>query len=123
MRLSRRALLAAPLAAPAIARAQDRRRMLMILFRGWEEACDGFRDFFVSRGLPVDLLVRDLAQDLGRAQGFIDEAHAMRPDLVMTASTSIGRGGIWPASRRCSPSSPTLSATASCSRPRGPGGR
>jgi putative ABC transport system substrate-binding protein len=91
MRAPRRALLAAAgaaLAAPAVASARPP-RILMILFRGWEEACDGFRDYFAARRIAVDLVVRDLEQDLSRAPAVVREAHGLRPDLVYLWGTSL----------------------------------
>lgn len=90
--LPRRALLATPALALACrpAAAQDRPyRIMMMLFRGWEEACDGFRDHFAARRIPVELIVRDIAQDLGRVPALIAEARAIRPDLVYVWGTSL----------------------------------
>jgi putative ABC transport system substrate-binding protein len=88
---SRRALLhalAAGAAMPA-ARAQARPfRIFMILFRGWDEACDGFRDYLASRRVAVDLIIRDLGQDLRRVPGIVAEAHGLKPDLVYLWGTS-----------------------------------
>jgi len=91
MRLPRRPLLAAPLLAlPRPTRAQDRKfRIVMMLFRGWEEACDGFRDYFAARRIPVDLIVRDIGQDLSRVPELIAETRAIRPDLVYVWGTSL----------------------------------
>ncbi|MBP0463941.1 ABC transporter substrate-binding protein [Roseomonas sp. PWR1] len=91
MPASRRALLATAglgLAAPALATGRPP-RILMILFRGWEEACDGFRDYFAARRMPVDLVVRDVAQDLSRVPALVREARTMRPDLVYLWGTTL----------------------------------
>jgi putative ABC transport system substrate-binding protein len=69
---------------------------MMILFRGWEEACDGFRDYFAARRIPVELIVRDVAQDLSRVYGFVREAHETRPDLVYLWGTSLTMAALGP---------------------------
>jgi putative ABC transport system substrate-binding protein len=87
----RRTLLAIPaltLARPAAAQARPH-RIMMMLFRGWEEACDGFRDHFAARRIPVELIVRSVDQDLGRVPALIAEARAIRPDLVYVWGTSL----------------------------------
>jgi putative ABC transport system substrate-binding protein len=89
--LPRRTLLAAPalaLVRPAAAQARPY-RIMMMLFRGWEEACDGFRDHFAARRIPVELIVRSVDQDLGRVPALIAEARAIRPDLVYVWGTSL----------------------------------
>lgn len=86
------------LALPRLARAQAQRRpyrIFMILFRGWEEACNGFRDYFRYRSIDVDLIVRDAEQNLGRVAEFVREANETRPDLVYlwgtgTTATALG---------------------------------
>lgn len=91
MTLRRRSLLAAPalaLAHPAAGQARPF-RIVMILFRGWEEACDGFRDYFAARRIPVELIVRDIGQDLSRVPAVIAETRAIRPDLVYVWGTSL----------------------------------
>lgn len=98
MRAPRRALIAvagAGLAAPALATGRPP-RILMILFRGWEEACDGFRDYFAARRMPVELIVRDVAQDLSRVPGIVREAKATRPDLVYLWGTTLTMAALGP---------------------------
>jgi putative tryptophan/tyrosine transport system substrate-binding protein len=95
--LARRALLAAPFIASGGARAQQRPfRILMLLFRGWEEACDGFRDHFAARRIPVEFIIRDMAQDLTRVPAAIAEARALRPDLVHVWGTSLALAVLGP---------------------------
>ena len=82
-------------AGPAPAQARPY-RILMLLTRGWEEACDGFRDYFQARGIRVDLMVRDAALDLRRVPGFIEEARTLRPDLVYTWGTGLTVAALGP---------------------------
>ena len=98
--MRRRPLLAAAalgVAAPGIARAQNRRRrILMMLFRGWEEACDGFRDYFAARRLDVELVVSNAEEDLSRVPTMVREAQAMRPDLVYLWGTTLTMAALGP---------------------------
>ena len=57
-------------------------RIYMMLFRGWEEACDGFRDYFASREIPVELIIRDAKQQRSAIPEMVREAKDLRPDLV-----------------------------------------
>lgn len=89
--------LAGGLATPGIAAAQGRRRrILMMLFRGWEEACDGFRDYFSARRLDVELVVRNAEEDLSRMPAMVREAQAMRPDLVYLWGTTLTMAALGP---------------------------
>jgi putative ABC transport system substrate-binding protein len=94
----RRPLLAAiALATPRVARAQHRRRrILMLLFRGWEEACDGFRDYLAARRLDVELVVSNAEEDLSRVPEMVRQAQAMQPDLVYLWGTSLTMTALGP---------------------------
>jgi putative ABC transport system substrate-binding protein len=98
MTLPRRSLLAAPALALARPAAGQTRpfRIVMILFRGWEEACDGFRDYFAARRIPIELIVRDVGQDLSRVPAVIAETRAIRPDLVYVWGTSLAMAVLGP---------------------------
>lgn len=97
-RLRRRTLMSAalPLVGTRAHASSHTPRIMMILFRGWEEACDGFRDYFAARRMPVELIVRDVAQDLSRLPGIVREAHATRPDLVYLWGTSLTMAALGP---------------------------
>lgn len=96
--MRRRPLLAtAMLAAPGVARAQDRRRrIVMMLFRGWEEACDGFRDYLAARRRDVELVPIDAGEDLSRVPDMVRQAQAMRPDLVYLWGTTLTMAALGP---------------------------
>jgi len=85
------ALAAGRRAAAADASAQPRRpyRIYMALFRGWEEAAQGFKDYFSNQGIPVELIVRDCAQDKSKLPEFVAEAKALGVDLVFTWGTTV----------------------------------
>lgn len=100
---SRRRVLTAGagLAASALSfptRADEKRyRILMILYRGWEDACSGFRDYFETQKMDVELIVRDIDRDLKKIPGLVAEAREMRPDLIYLwgTNTAIEALGPW----------------------------
>ena len=64
-------------------------RIYMALWRGWEEAAQGFKDYFVNQGIPVEFIVRDAAQDKSKLAGFVAEAKSLDVDLVFTWGTTV----------------------------------
>ncbi|MBE0531152.1 MAG: ABC transporter substrate-binding protein [Rhodospirillales bacterium] len=77
-------------------------RIMMILWRGETPVERGFREHLAARGVAVDFLVRDLAQDIRRLPAVLAEAGRLRPDLVYTWGTGITLGtvGRWDAPDR-----------------------
>ena len=67
-------------------------RIYMALWRGWEEAAQGFKDYFAAQHVPVELIVRDANQDVGKLPEFVAEAKSMNVDLVFTWGTSVSLG-------------------------------
>ena len=64
-------------------------RITMVLFRGCEEACKGFQDYWRTRKIPVDIEVLDAALDVGKIPGFISRVKARKPDLLVTWGTTV----------------------------------
>lgn len=64
-------------------------RIYMALYRGWEDCAQGFKDYFANAGIPVELIVRDAAQDKSKLPGFVEEAKALGVDLVFTWGTTV----------------------------------
>lgn len=73
---------------PRILRAATRKRIVMIPFRGWEDACEGFKSYLESSDVDAELIVRDVDRDRSRIPGIIAEVKEMRPDLVYTWGTT-----------------------------------
>ena len=73
--------------------------VVMLLFRGCEEACQGFQDHFRRQKVPVRFTLRDASQDKRLIPGFVAEAKRMRPDLVVAWGTSVAvaTAGRWDA--------------------------
>lgn len=80
------ALLAATLPVTAQARPY---RIYMILYRGETGVEKGFRDYLVQHKLPVELIVRNIAQDTQQIPKLIDEARSLDVDLLYTWGTPI----------------------------------
>ncbi len=95
----RRSLLAAGLAGMAVAVlpgagfAQGKPvrplRIFMILYRGETDVEKGFRDYFASRQIVVELIVRDVEQDVTRVAALVTEARALQVDLIYTWGTPV----------------------------------
>lgn len=64
-------------------------RIFMILFRGETEVEKGFSEYLTSRGIAVELITRDVAQDLKKIPALIEEARALKVDLIYTWGTSV----------------------------------
>ncbi|MBC7951882.1 MAG: ABC transporter substrate-binding protein [Rhodospirillaceae bacterium] len=64
-------------------------RIYMALYRGWEECAQGFKDYFTNQNIPVELIVRDAAQDKSKLPEFVAEAKSLGVDLVFTWGTTV----------------------------------
>ena len=86
------ALLALSAALSPSARAADHKLIYLALWRGCEEACEGFKAGIAESGLAVEIVTRDAGQDKARLPGFVEEARALGADLVLTWGTSVTLG-------------------------------
>ena len=75
---------------------QDPAKIFMVVWRGCEEACQGFKQYLAEQKLPVEVTVRDVAKDKSRIPVFLEEAKNLQPDLVVTWGTSVSKGIIGP---------------------------
>jgi putative tryptophan/tyrosine transport system substrate-binding protein len=71
-------------------------QVYLVLWRGWEDAAQGFSDYFNTHQIPVNLVVRDADRDKSRLPGFVQEIKQARPDLVVTWGTSTALGILGP---------------------------
>jgi putative tryptophan/tyrosine transport system substrate-binding protein len=87
-------LLGLMLGAPLVqaVQAQDKSQIYMVVWRGCEEACQAFRDFFDERGLPIEVRVIDVDRDPDLLVGVRETILAERPDMVVTWGTSVSVG-------------------------------
>jgi len=72
--------------------ADDKTLIYVALWRGCEEACEGFKAGIAESGLDAEILIRDAQQDKSRLPGFVEEAKALDADLVLTWGTSVTLG-------------------------------
>lgn len=63
-------------------------RIMLILWRGCEDSCRGFKDYFGMRGIPVEFIERDAGQDASKIPAMVAEAKETKVDLVLTWGTS-----------------------------------
>lgn len=84
-------------AAPWVARAADRRRILMITYRGRTEVEDGFLEYLRAQGRTPEIIQRDVGQDVRRLPAILDEIPRLAPDLIYTWGTpvTLGVAGTW----------------------------
>ena len=68
----------------------------MILFRGWEQACDGFRDYLQSRNIRVKFTIFDLDQNVEKAPAAVELVRQAKPDLVFVWGTSAAMSVLGP---------------------------
>ena len=66
----------------------------MAVWRGCEDACEGFQDFFREEKIDVNIVVRDAERDKSRLPDFVQEAKQLGADLVVTWATSVTVGMI-----------------------------
>lgn len=61
----------------------------LVLWRGWEDASQGFKDGLDSSGIDYTLIVRNAEGKKDRLAGFVAEARALNVDLVATWGTTV----------------------------------
>lgn len=74
----------------------DPARIYMVVWRGCEEACQGFKKYLREQQLPVELVVRDVAKNKQLLPQVIQEIKLAKPDLVVTWGTSVSKALIGP---------------------------
>ena len=72
--------------APAAARPP---RIFMILFRGETGVEKGFRNYFQTHRIDVELIMRDVALDVGKVPALLREARSMQADMIYTWGTPV----------------------------------
>jgi len=66
--------------------------IVMVTWRGWTDTDQGFKDYFESHRIPVDLIVLDADRDRDKLADFVTQIHELKPDLVYTWGTSVSMG-------------------------------
>ncbi|HRP67300.1 MAG TPA: ABC transporter substrate-binding protein [Thauera sp.] len=88
----RRLAMAVALMLAASAAQAARYEVMIVTWRGCEEACEGFQAQLRERGVDVEFVLRDAAQDRGRLPAFLAEARARQVDLILSWGTSVTQG-------------------------------
>lgn len=70
----------------------DTKKIAILAWRGCEEACQGFQDYFVERSHPVEFTIYDAAQDKTRLPMILAEIRAAETDLILTWGTTVTLG-------------------------------
>lgn len=78
--------------AHAGAQAKKTFTIYMVMWRGCEEACNGFKEYIGKKGIDANLVIRNANRDKSKLPGFVEEARALHADLVVTWGTSVTRG-------------------------------
>lgn len=78
--------------AHAVAQAKKTFTIYMVMWRGCEEACNGFKDYIGEKGIDANLVIRNANRDKSKLPGFVEEARSLHADLVITWGTSVTRG-------------------------------
>ncbi len=78
---------------PAQSQAQKKPyRIYSITFRGKTEVEKGFKDYFSSRRIPVEIIERDINRDNTKIPALLEEIQRIKPDLIYTWGTSVTLG-------------------------------
>jgi putative ABC transport system substrate-binding protein len=64
-------------------------RITMVVFRGCEEACMGFKNYFSERRMPVAIEVLDAKTNAQLLPQFVKHVKASKPDLLVTWGTTV----------------------------------
>ena len=64
----------------------------MVVWRGCEDACRGFQDFFREEGIAANFIIRNADRDKTKLPAFVREAKELKVDLVVTWGTSVTVG-------------------------------
>jgi putative ABC transport system substrate-binding protein len=88
------ALIPAASAQPLGSVQSDTVRIVMVTWRGCEEACRGFQDYLATGELDAQVILRDAGRDRELLPGFVAEINQLQPDLLVTWGTTVTLGMI-----------------------------
>ena len=71
---------------------EDKKLIYMVVWRGCEEACKAFNQFVADSSMHAEIVVRDANRDKSVLPNYVEEARALKADLVVTWGTSVSRG-------------------------------
>jgi len=85
-------VLAAALFCPQLVLADDSKVIYAIFWTGCEYLCRGFQDYIRDNNMDAEIIIRDAAGDKSLLPGFLEEARALKVDLILTWGTSVTLG-------------------------------
>ena len=85
------AIAVVPSSAAIAADKADPFHIYMAVWRGCEDACKGFQDYFRDHKIPARFTLRDAGRNKKKLPGFVQEAKDLKADLVVTWGTSVTR--------------------------------
>jgi putative ABC transport system substrate-binding protein len=69
----------------------DTKEITMVVWRGCEEACQGFIDYFSEHERTVDITIEDVAKDKTKFESIVKQLNRDKPDLVLTWGTTVSK--------------------------------
>jgi len=72
----------------------DPKRIVVVTFRGCEDACQGFLDYIDTTSIDAEIILRDVDRDRSVLPAMVEEVRALDPDLLVTWGTSVTLGMI-----------------------------
>lgn len=73
---------------------RDNAHVVMVTWRGCEDACRGFMDYVGGLDVDVEVTVLDVGQDRELLPGYVAQVKQLDPDLLVTWGTSVTLGMI-----------------------------
>ena len=73
------------------AQSTETKTVFMAVWRGCEEACQGFKDYLANNEYPAEVIVKNANRDRSKLEAILNEAKEMQPDLVVTWGTSVSK--------------------------------
>jgi putative ABC transport system substrate-binding protein len=73
---------------------RDPLQIVMVVWRGCEEACRGFQDYLADSGIDAEITVHDVGRERELLPGLVEEVRTLQPDLLVTWGTSVTLGMI-----------------------------
>ena len=70
----------------------DKKIVYAVLWRGCEELCQGFQEYFAENSINAKIVIRDVGRDKTKLRPFLQEARAMKANLILTWGTSATLG-------------------------------
>jgi ABC-type uncharacterized transport system substrate-binding protein len=74
--------------------AGETKRIVVVTWRGCEDACQGFLNYIDTTSIDAEIILRDVDKDRTVLPAMVEEVQALDPDLLVTWGTSVTLGMI-----------------------------